>query len=239
MAAAGDVLGAVLTDPRETRGAPVRGDHPFRRVLAELARALGAAEFELYAAPMGRLTVEPGLPAAVRVGADLAHRSTVREQRFMLGRAAARLKTRSALVEAFPAQFGDAIGVAVRLAVPHYTAIGQPAEELARRLEKALSRKARRALEEPARALAHQRPTPDLAAWRAAAAATADRAGLALCGDVPTALDLLLRDDTGRKPAPGDRLAALAAHPEAQALLSFAATEAHLTLRQKLRVAIA
>jgi hypothetical protein len=236
---AGDVLGAVLADPRETRGAPVRGDHPFRRVLAELARALVADDFELYAAPLGRLTVEPGLPAAVRVGADLAHRSTIREQRFMLGRAAARLRTRSSLVEAFPGEFADAVGAAVRLIVPHYTAIGQPAEPLARRLEKALSRKTRRALEEPARALAHQRPTPDLAAWRAAAAGTANRAGLALCGDVPTALDLLLRDDSGRKPAPGDRLAALLSHPEAQSLLSFAATEAHLVLRQKLRVAIA
>jgi tetratricopeptide (TPR) repeat protein len=239
VAVAGDALGAVLTDPRETRGAPVRGDHPFRRVLADLAGALGAGEFELYAAPLGRLTVEPGLPAAVRVGADLAHRSTIREQRFMLGRAAARLKTRSALVEAFPAEFADAIGVAVRLVVPHYSALGQPSEQLARRLQKALSRKARRALEEPARALAHQRPTPDLPAWRAAVAATADRAGLALCGDLPTALDLLLRDEAGRKPVPADRLTALSAHPEAQALLAFAASEAHLALRQKLRVAIA
>jgi tetratricopeptide (TPR) repeat protein len=239
VAVVGDILGAVLTDPRETRGAPVRGDHPFRRVLSELARALGAGEFELYAAPMGRLTVEPGLPAAVRVGADLAHRSTVREQRFMLGCAAARLRTRSALVEAFPADFAHAVGAAVRLVVPHYAAIGQPSEPLSRRLEKAVSRRTRRTLEEPARAVAHLRPTPDLAAWRAAAAATADRAGLALCGDVATALDLLLRDATGRKPAPADRVAALGAHPEAQALLTFAASEAHFTLRQKLRVAIA
>lgn len=239
VAAAGDVLASVLTDPNETRGAPVRGDHPFRRTLAELVRSLGAGEFELYAAPMGRLTVEPGTPAAVRVGADLAHRSTVREQRFMLGRAAARLRTRSGLVEAFPAEFADAIGAAVRLVVPRYTAIGQPGEQLSRRLDKAISRKARRALEEPARALAHQRPPPDLAAWRAAAAATADRAGLALCGDVPTALDFLLRDDSGRKPAPGDRQTLLSARPEALALLSFAASEAHLALRQKLRVAIA
>ena len=162
VAAVGDVLASVLTDPNETRGAPVRGDHPFRRTLAELVRSLGAGEFELYAAPMGRLTVEPGTPAAVRVGADLAHRSTVREQRFMLGRAAARLRTRSGLVEAFPAEFADAVGAAVRLVVPRYTAIGQPGEQLSRRLDKAISRKARRALEEPARALAHQRPPPDL-----------------------------------------------------------------------------
>ncbi len=106
-------------------------------------------------------------------------------------------------------------------------------------MERALGRRARRALEEPARALAHQRPPPDLTAWRAAAATTADRAGLLLCGDVPTALELLLRDDTGRKPLPPDRLAALRARPEALALLLYAAGDAHLLLRQKLRVAIA
>jgi hypothetical protein len=60
-----------------------------------------------------------------------------------------------------------------------------------------------------------------------------------LCGDVPTSLDLLLRDETGRKPAPADRMALLRGRPEALALLAYAATEAHLTLRQKLRVAVA
>jgi tetratricopeptide (TPR) repeat protein len=239
VALAGDTLAVVLTDPRETRGAPVRADHPFRRMLGELARALGAGDHELYAAPLGRLTVEPGAPAAVRVGADLAHRSTVREQRFMLGRVAARLRTRSALAEAFPESLPEAIGAAVRIVVPHYAGLGKPGDELSRRLEKAISRRTRRALEDPARALAHLRPPPDLAAWRTAAAATADRAGLALGGDVPTALDLLLRDDGGRKPAPGDRLVALRARPEALALLSFAASDAHLALRQRLRVAIA
>jgi hypothetical protein len=173
------------------------------------------------------------------VGIDLPHRSTVREQRFMLGRAAARLRTRSGLVESFPEAFADVVGAAVRLVVPHFAAIGDPSQELRRRLEKATTRKIRKALDEPARALAHQRPPPDLAAWRAAAAATANRAGLALCGDVATALDLLLRDESGRKPAPADRLDSLRAQPEALALLTFASGEAHLVLRQKLRVAIA
>jgi tetratricopeptide (TPR) repeat protein len=239
VAAAGDALAGVLLDPRETRGAPVRQDHPFRRVLVELARCLGAGPFELYAAPLGRLAVEPGHPAAVMVGADLAHRSTLREQRFLLGRTAARLRTRSALAEAFPASFADAIGAAVRQVVPYHVGLGCPGEELLARVGKALSRKARRALEEPARVLAHQRPPPDLAAWRLAAAATADRAGLVLCGDVPTALDLLLREGAGRQPPPADRLTALRARPDALALLAFAASEAHLALRQRVRAAIA
>jgi hypothetical protein len=239
VAITGDTLAGVLTDPRETRGAPVREDHPFRRALADLARALGAGDHELYAAPLGRLTVEPGDPAAVRVGADLAHRSTLREQRFLLGRAAARLRTRSGLAEAFPERLAAAVTAAVRQWVPHYAALGPADDELVRRVGKAMGRKVRRALEEPARALARQRPPPDLVAWRAAAAATADRAGLVLCGDVPTAVELLVRDETGKRPTPEARAEAARACPAALALLAFAATEAHFTLRQKLRVAIA
>jgi tetratricopeptide (TPR) repeat protein len=240
IAAAGDALAGVLLDPRETRGAPVREDHPFRKVLADLARCLGLGDYDLFAAPLGRLTVEPGDPAAVLVGADLAHRSTLREQRFLLGRAAARLKTRSALAEAFPDSFADGVGAAVRQVVPHHRGVGSPDEELVRRVGAAMSRKVRRALEQPARALAHQRPAPDLGAWRAAAAATADRAGLVLCGDVPTALDLLLREGAGRvSPAPEGRVTALRTRPDALALLAFAASEAHLVLRQRVRVAIA
>ncbi|MGC3998946.1 MAG: hypothetical protein QM767_16465 [Anaeromyxobacter sp.] len=205
VAASGDVLASVLVDPRETRGAPVRGDHPFRKVLAELARCLGAPEHELYAAPLGRLTVEPGDPAAVRVGADLAHRSTLREQRFLLGRAAARLRTRSALAEAFPEGWSAALAAAVQQVAPGYGGLGRPDEELVRRVAKALPRKVRKAIEEPARALA-ARTAPDLAGWRASAAATADRAGLVLCGDVGTALDS--DPARGRHPRPPHRRAA-------------------------------
>ncbi|HVO21333.1 MAG TPA: hypothetical protein VMU15_18875 [Anaeromyxobacter sp.] len=239
VAAAGDALGEALADPGAPRGAPVRSDHPFRRVLREQVRALGAGDFELYGAPLGNLTVEPGDPAAVRVGADLAHRTTPREQRFLLGRVAARLHTRSALAEAHPGDLADAVRAAVRLSVPDYSGLGAEREELARRLEKAISRRARKALEGPARAFAHLRSPPDLAAWRAAASATADRAGLALCGDIGTALELLCAGTSGRKLDPAQRAAAVRACPEALVLLAFAATEAHLSLRQRLRVAIA
>ena len=84
-----------------------------------------------------------GDSAAVRVGADLDHRLTMREQRFMLGRAAARLRTRSALVEAFPAEFADAVGAAVRAVVPGYTGLGHPGSELDRLVERAMTRRLR------------------------------------------------------------------------------------------------
>jgi len=90
----------------------------------------------------------------------------------------------------------------------------------------------------PARALAAA-PPADLAAWRAAAASTADRAGLLLCGDVAIAVALLLRRGAGRPPEGAAALAAAASRPDVLALLAFAASEAHFVLRQRLRVAIA
>ncbi|BDG06593.1 tetratricopeptide repeat protein [Anaeromyxobacter oryzae] len=243
MAVVGDVLAAALLEPAAARGAPVREDHPFRRLLADLARSLGASEPEVHAAPLGRLAIEPGTPPAVLVGADLVRRTTAREQRFLLGRVAARLRARSAVADAVPpAALGEGVAAAVWQIVPGYAGTGRPAEDLVRLLGRMLPRRARKALEEPARALAQLRPAPDVGAWREAAAATADRAGLVLCGDVPTAIALLLRDERGTTAAPAataERLAAVRACPDALALLAFAASEAHFVLRQRLRVAIA
>jgi tetratricopeptide (TPR) repeat protein len=237
--AAGEALAEVLAPSAAERGPPVPGDHPFRKVLADLARALGAPGHEVYPTSRGRVLVEPGAPQAVLVGTDLARRTTVREQRFLLGRAAARLRGRSGLLEAVPAAaLWDAVAAAVRQVEPGWAGAGQPSEDLVRRVGRALSRKARKALEGPARALARGRGAIDLAALRVAASSTADRAGLVLCGDVPTAIALLVREPGAR--AAGDEIVAEArGREETRALLSFATDEAHFQLRQRLRVAVA
>ncbi|HEX9052197.1 MAG TPA: hypothetical protein VF841_16835, partial [Anaeromyxobacter sp.] len=71
--------------------------------------------------------------------------------------------------------------------------------------------------------------------------ATADRAGLVLCGELPAAFAALPREAVPRasdgQPAPAPLDAR--SRPDVLALLSFAATEEHFALRQKLRVAIA
>jgi hypothetical protein len=80
---------------------------------------------------------------------------------------------------------------------------------------------------------------PSLSGWAAAAAATADRIGLVLCGDVPTAMTVVARGGPSASLADGALLEAARAHEGARALLAFAATEAHFLLRQKTRVAVA
>lgn len=234
--AAGDAMAEVAERPPARSDEPLRG-HALEPLLAEAATAFAAPGWELARGEAGRVEVEPGTPWRVRVGPDIARRTTLREQRFLAGRAAARLRTRSALAETLPPDvLGALVSAAIRCALPD---AGVPAgDPRAQRLAKALGRRGRRAIEEAARALAGG-PAPDLAAWRAAAAATADRAGLLLCGDVAAAVALLLRGG-GRKPPEGAAaLAAAAARPDVLALLAFAATEAHFVLRQRLRVAIA
>ncbi|HEY6098982.1 MAG TPA: hypothetical protein VIW03_06110, partial [Anaeromyxobacter sp.] len=167
-------------------------------------------------------------------------RTTAREQRFLAGRAAARLRTRSCLTELLPATaLAGWIAAAVRSVVPGY-AHGEPVdEEMVRRIARGVARRARRPLEEAARALAGTPGSPDVAAWQAAASATADRAGLVFCGEVPAALGILLRDGSARAPEGAAALARAAGRPDVLALLAFAASEAHFSLRQRLRVAVA
>ena len=108
-----------------------------------------------------------------------------------------------------------------------------------RRIAKGIARRARRPLEEAARALAAAPSPPDVAGWHSAAAATADRAGLVLCGEVPAALGVLLRGGASRAPEGQAAVVRASTRPDVLALLAFAASEAHFVLRQRLRVAIA
>jgi hypothetical protein len=177
---------------------------------------------------------------AVLAGTDLARRTTAREQRFLLGRVAARLRFRSALGETVAEEaLREALAAALAVAEVGATPFGRAPEALVRRLGRALPRRGRRALEATARALVAA-PPPDLDAWREAAALTADRAGLVLSGDLPSALGLVVRGaGPGAPDDDGSIRHAVRDHVHARALLAFAASEAHFTLRQKLRVAVA
>ncbi len=233
VAIAGDAIAAALGSP-DRRGEPLRSDHPFRRVLGELTRCLELPAHELYLAQPGRLEIEPGQPYAVRIGTDLPRRTTIGEQRFLLGRIAARLRARSCLAELLP----PAALTAWALAAARCAAGGGD-DDLARQVAKGLTRRARKGLESPARALAAARPPADPDAFRAGASRTADRVGLLLCGDVPTALETLLREGAGPLPERSEAIAIARTRPDVRALLAFAASDVHFALRQRLRVAIA
>jgi hypothetical protein len=241
LALVGEHLGRLVGEPEEG-GSRTRSGHPVRRLLEELGRTLGAEDFTLVEDGEGAGLVLDATPAArVRVGADFARRHALPEQRFLLARIAARLRAGNALADQLgPGRLAEFLAAAVRQAVPGFTGIGEPGEGLVRQVGKALPRKLRRPIEQLSPALAADQT--GVIAWYGAMHATADRAGLLLAGDLPSALTLALRDGAPAPPHPEtaeELRAAVESRPDLQALLRFAASEDHFRLRQKLKMAIA
>ncbi len=233
----GDALAEAVELPVPTRE-KLKGAQPLSRLVAELCRNVAIAAFPVrHAGDGAELWLEPGDPPAVRAGADLARRHSVPEQRFLLARAAARLRARSGLAARLePGALGDLMGAVVRQVEPDSAALGNPSDALVRAVARALPRRIRKALDEPVRALVRAGPQ-DVAGWRAALGATADRVGLLL--DVPAALGLLLREGGATAPDAAGVAAAVRASPGLGQLLCFTASEEHLRLRQRLHLAIA
>jgi tetratricopeptide (TPR) repeat protein len=211
--------------------------HPAARVVAEACNVFGVPAPPLVAGDGSEVVAEPGDPPVLRIGPDLGRRLSPAEQRFAVARAVARLRARSGVAARLgPARLAEVMAAVVRQALPDYEGLAEPSEALLRSVGRALPRKVRRALEEPARALSVAGPI-DVAAWQAALAATADRAALLFAGDVPSALGVALGGP--RPKTPEDVAAAVRARPAVAHLLVFAASEEHFRLRQRLKLAVA
>lgn len=241
LALVGEPLARLVAEPSE-RGARTRAGHPVRRLLEELGRVLGAEDFTLVVDGEGAGLALDATPAArVRIGAEFARRHALPEQRFLLARVAARIRAGTGLAEHLgPGRLAEMLAAAVRQAVPAFDGIGEPGEGLVRQAARVVPRRLRRTLEELSRPLAAG--PPDLIGWFGALSATGDRAGLLLAADVPAALELVLHDGglpPARPQAAAEVAEAVQARPDLQALLRFAASEEHLRLRQRLRLAIA
>jgi hypothetical protein len=241
LAAAGPAIAEALCPPVGEPEQPIAAGHPLRDTVAELATAIGIDAFDVHPGPPGRVTTFAGEVPIVVVGLDLTRRATPLEARFLLGRALARIRLQAHVADTLPpATLGAAIAAAVRLVVPGYSGTGRPTEDLVRRIGKSISRRARRALEGPARELAALPHPPDPAEWRARAGLTTDRAGAVLCGDLPTALTLVVNEGAmgAASLPPAERAAAALERFDVAALLNFAATEEHYLLRKRLRVSL-
>jgi hypothetical protein len=208
--------------------------------VAELATALGIEAWDIHPGPAGRVGTVAGEVPVVLIGLDLTRRANPLEVRFLLGRALARIRLQAHLADTLKGgALGLAVAAAVNVVVPGYTATGHPSEDAVRRIGKALARRSRRALEAAARELADLPSAPDLSRWDAMAALTADRVGAVLCGDVPTALSMILNAHMpGGHATPAERAAAALERPDVAALIAFAATEEHFLLRRRLKVAL-
>ncbi len=223
------------------RGDRLKADHPVRRLADELAGRLQAPELEVYQAKGFELAVLPTWPVSIVVGAQVIRRFQDREQRFLLARLVARARDGSA-VAAFvePAWLCDFVGAALRLVQPGSKVCGQPSEDLEKKIAKAISRKARRALEELAPSLTRPAPEGGLP-WARSLAFSADRAGLALAGDVCASLTAAAAVDGAKELAEGVSAESIAAavrgQPGLGELCRFAVSEELVQLRSFLRFA--
>lgn len=213
-----------------------RSGHPLKQLADRVASVFGQLEFDLYLhrAHQGLLEVELTDPPGILVPAQVA---TLREpeQVFLLARPIALLaRGVHVLGRLAPAEIGLLAISAARVLDPSFGA-GVSDEDFlqqqAKRVQKALSRRARRALEEAAPALLSS-PRPDWEEWAFEHRRSAARAAVLLADELPSSIALVRRTE-------GD-LAGLRGAPLAQGialthdLLRFWISDAAFALRRRI-----
>ena len=160
-----------------------------------MAQVFSVDEFEVYQARRGLIVLETTEPLAVCVGQDVVRKFNAREQKFLIGRAVLGLLNKTAVLNKLSrGETADLFGNSIRIFAPNFDNLGRRNEESVKQFRRAYSRKALKALEPPALALAAQAKV-DLDGLLEALAFSADRAGLVLCGDVGIGLSVVLKED--------------------------------------------
>ncbi len=224
---------------RSERITPKDGS-PLRKLTDNLLENLGGGSYELYRTDKlaGVLEVVPGSPPAVIVSADMVRRHPVKEQRFLLGRLMERVHAKTGLVYSLdrPA-LAATVQACVQIHVPEFSGLAPENPDLVKRCQKSMSRRARKALEAPARAVAEAAGAVDLDRWITGVRRSSDRAGLLLSGDIEAGLKLLAVED-GVRTLPEDARGALAHAEGVKEAIRFVVSEDFFRLRQRLKLSV-
>lgn len=185
---------------RRDRHDPVGSGLAIARAMRQAGAVLGLPPPDLYALPdhPGGLGFAPTEPPAMIAGVEVLSGMPPAELRFVAGRHLALWRPECRvwhILAAVAAETGRSplrwIAAYLRAALRPTASPGGAADDetlaAARTLDSNLGAAARRALAAAAEPLASA-PPPDLAAWSAAIEATADRAGLFVCGDIGAAV---------------------------------------------------
>ncbi|HZN92897.1 MAG TPA: tetratricopeptide repeat protein, partial [Myxococcales bacterium] len=243
--AVGDQLGKLYPPNFDALGIDrkadrLKPDHAVFKAIRSVAAVFGVEEFEVYQARRGLITLETTEPLAVCVAQDVVRRFNAREQKFIIGRAVMGLVNRTAvLAKLAPAELADVLGNSVRIHSPGFNGLGRRNEEMVKTLKKAYSRKALKALEAPAGALAGASRL-DLEETVHALRQSADRAGMVMCGDPSVGLGVLLREDSSfsRVESTDMLLQALRARDDLRNLLAFSLSDDYFRLRTRVGLSI-
>jgi tetratricopeptide (TPR) repeat protein len=221
------------------RVSPV-GNTNLAKVYGACARALGLKQTALYfrdAADGEAIQVVGMAPPAVIVSAQVVRRS-VPELRFLVGRALELTQPAYILAAGLErAEFARLLSLVLRAFHPRHMRgrrdRGSDAMEQAAGLRKSMPFKVARRLGEIFRE--QQSAQFDSGQWRLAVQLSANRAGLALCGELTTALHVLREEDPTLGVTPLPLL--LKSTPAVRDLVTFAASNNFYACRVKLGVA--
>lgn len=215
-----------------------KNDSAVYKAMQTVTTLFGVEDFEVYQAKRGLLFLETTEPLSACIGPDVVRRLNIREQRFLYGRAALGLFDKAAIVRKLaPGELADVLGNAVRIHQPNFDGLGRRNEEQTRQLRRAFSRKALKALEEPADAVASGAKPGGIEGLTQSLMFSLDRAGLVVAADLSAALGLMLREEaTGAQPRPETAegvAAGVAARPDIRELMTFALSDDFFRLRQR------
>jgi hypothetical protein len=232
-----DLLGV---DPRADRLKP---DGALFRAVHSVVQVFGADDFDVYQARRPRVDLETTSPLSICVGHDLARKYNLREQKYLFGRAALGLVNKTAVLRKVSAtEAADLFGNTVRIHQPDYAGLGSRNDAASKQLRRAYSYLTVRAIKAPSRVIAQGEPL-DVAGTLDALGWSADRAGLTVCGDVASALDMLFHDDpstAGLHPVGAAQVfAAVSKRRDLRELLDFALSDDFFHLRAKLGMTVA
>lgn len=223
------------------KGDRLKADHPQFKLAKGLCANFKVEKLEVYQAKVGaHIALENTDPLSMIVGVDVVRRYQAREQRFLFARAAYQLRNKMPIAYKLDTQrLTDLLGNAIRVAAPGFNRLGKPDPDMSKRLRKAMSGKAIKALEAVIPEIERAK-TLDVAAWLQAASWSADRAGLLLSGDIAASLVVRLKEDVG---AAGQRLDttdqllnAVRRRRDLYELLAFVTSDDFFKLRVRLRL---
>jgi tetratricopeptide (TPR) repeat protein len=226
----------------ERKADRLKNDHAAFKALQLVTNLFGIEEFELYQGKRGLISVETTEPLGVCIGPDVVRRFNLREQRFLYGRAAMSLADKSPIIRKLPInELADVLGNSVRIHHPTFEGLGRKNEDQSKQLRRAYSRKALRVMEESTQACLSA-PKIVLEPIVQGLMLAADRAGLVMCAEPTTGLNLLLREEAApnqARPETAEAIAqAIQGRPELKDLMAFAVTDDFFRLRQRVGVSL-
>jgi len=221
---------------------PPKTPDSVRKLCDNLMKALGGAEFELYLSKTKtmELATVMGDPPALIVGAEIIKRHQTREQRFLLAERMAGLYAGHQLFESWvPKQLNDFVHAACFAVDENYNAGPDLDQDLAKKIQKAISRATRKSLLEPVSEVSRLRGRWDAAQHIKAARYTRLRAALAMSNDLECAVRLTART-AGVTVNPSDAadLEKKLQRDDLRELFAFALSDEYAGLRQRLKFAV-